>query len=158
MPSAIPYFNPHVQTAVRRAHWDESRVTSTLKQGERVNVKISPMHIFLTRDGTVISVHPTPNLLYTYPITKRLATKDTLLRLTADPSLMVQSLLDLGGSCFFRIFFVLMDMLTGPVADSALEVVEEYHSKLLTLEHSILLKPDMSAVKDRKSSYPVFAG
>lgn len=36
--------------------------------------------------------------------------------------------------------------------------MEEYHNKLLTLEHSILLKPKMSAVKACRSPSSVFAG
>ena len=69
-----------------------------LKRGERVNVKIAPMCIFLFRDGTVISIHRDTHLAFTEPITERLRQRDTGLRTTADPSLLVESLIDLGES------------------------------------------------------------
>lgn len=139
---------------MRRAHWDENRAINTLKQGERVNVKISPMHIFLLRDGTVISIHPTPNLIYTSPIAARLVHRDTVLRLTADPALLVQSLLDLS-AFLFHCLPSCDTYVSALVADSALQVVEEYHGKLLKLEHSILMKPKMSTVKDCTSPLPL---
>lgn len=46
--------------------------------------------------GVVISVHPTPDLVFTAPIAGRLRQRDTNLRASADPSLLVHSLLDLG--------------------------------------------------------------
>jgi len=66
-----------------------------LKRGDRVNVRLQPMCIFLYRDGTVISFHPDPTLEFTRPIADRIRQRDTTLRRTADPSLLVQSLLDL---------------------------------------------------------------
>ena len=68
-----------------------------LKEG-RVSVKVSPMFIFLLRDGTVISMHDDPNVELTKPIAHRLNQRDTVLRTSADPSLLVQSLLDLSTS------------------------------------------------------------
>jgi len=112
----------------RRAHWDEGKAIGALKEGDRVNVKIAPMHIFLRRDGTVITVHPTPDLLFTKPIAERLRRRDTVLRATADPSLLVQSLLDL-------------------IVDSALQVIDEYQGNILKLEEAILLKPKMTTVR-----------
>ena len=84
-----------------------------LKKGDRVNVKIAPMCIFLFRDGkhenhspitvaeklclgTVITIHQDTKLNLTAPITGRLRQRDTGLRSTADASLLVESLLDLG--------------------------------------------------------------
>lgn len=46
--------------------------------------------------GTVISIFPTPSLEHTAPIMKRIKEKDSILRVSDDPSLLVQSLLDLG--------------------------------------------------------------
>lgn len=46
--------------------------------------------------GTVISINRTPNLSFTEPIAARLRQRDTGLRATADASLLVQSLIDLG--------------------------------------------------------------
>ncbi|KZP10118.1 hypothetical protein FIBSPDRAFT_872974 [Athelia psychrophila] len=118
----------HRGSTARVKRIQQEKTIDELKKGERVNVKISPMHIFLLRDGTVISIHPTPSLDYTAPITNRLRTRDGMLRTTADASLLVQSLLDL-------------------VVDSALQVVDEYHSKILKLEHDILLHPKMKTIR-----------
>lgn len=43
-----------------------------------------------------------------------------------------------------------MALTCGTVVDSALEVVEEYQSKILKLEQSVLLKPNMKHVRRRK--------
>ncbi|KAJ7116472.1 hypothetical protein C8R44DRAFT_792640 [Mycena epipterygia] len=107
----------------------EEAAIQALKSGERVNVKVSPMFIFLFRDGTVISMHSTPNLELTQPITRRLRQRDTGLRTSADPSLLVQSLLDL-------------------VVDKALEVIDAYHVKIKKFEREILLKPKISTVRN----------
>lgn len=48
--------------------------------------------------GTVITFHHDTKLQMTAPITERLRQRDTGLRATADASLLVQSLLDLGTS------------------------------------------------------------
>lgn len=94
-----------------------------LKRGDRVNVNIAPLCIFLMREGTVISMHKGEcaralrvgkkgvtelttadnTLNFTAPITERLRQRDTGLRTTADPSLLVQSLLDLGESLRRRV-------------------------------------------------------
>ena len=42
--------------ALRHTQWDKSNTIGALKQGERVNVKIDPMNIFLQPDG--IYAHP----------------------------------------------------------------------------------------------------
>jgi hypothetical protein len=60
----------------------------------------------------------------------RLRQPDTGLRASADPSMLVQSLLDL-------------------IVDSALEVVDAFHEKLLQLEYDVLLKPNMKVVSRR---------
>ena len=39
------------------------------------------------------------------------------------------------------------------VVDQALEVVEEYQSKILKLEQAVLLKPNMKHVRRRKYSF-----
>jgi hypothetical protein len=115
----IQTLTPHlVYKKGSRKRIQQEKTIEELKKGERVNVKISALHIFLLRDGkylstpglftgfnwsnssagTVISIHPTPDLEYTSPITNRLRHRDTGLRATADPSLLVESLLDLGQS------------------------------------------------------------
>ncbi|RPD82705.1 hypothetical protein L226DRAFT_476045 [Lentinus tigrinus ALCF2SS1-7] len=104
------------------------RLLRDLKRGDRVNVKIQPLCLFLFRDGTVISIHKDNTLNFTAPITERLRQRDTGLRTTADPSLLVESLIDL-------------------VVDQALEVVEEYQGKILKIEQAVLLKPSMKTVR-----------
>ncbi|KAI0042584.1 hypothetical protein FA95DRAFT_1610076 [Auriscalpium vulgare] len=100
-----------------------------LKKGDRVNVRIVPMCIFLYRNGTVISFHPDPSLEFTEPITARIRQRDSSLRTTADASLLVESLLDL-------------------IVDGALEVIDEYHSKLNKLERNVLVKTKVKTVRD----------
>ncbi|KAJ6570112.1 magnesium transporter [Mycena vulgaris] len=107
----------------------EEASIQALKSGERVNVKVSPMYIFLLRDGTVISMHATPDLELTQPITRRLRQRDTGLRTSADSSLLVQSLLDL-------------------LVDKALEVIDAYHVKIKKFEREILLKPRITTVRN----------
>ena len=48
--------------------------------------------------GTVVTIHRDTKLDFTAPITERLRQRDTGLRATADASLLVESLIDLG-SC-----------------------------------------------------------
>jgi len=69
-----------------------------------------------------------PNLDLTEPITTRIRHAGTSLRRTADPSLLVQSLLDL-------------------TVDSALEVVDEYRARLHMLEGVILTKSKVKTVR-----------
>ncbi|KAI0271450.1 hypothetical protein BC834DRAFT_859558 [Gloeopeniophorella convolvens] len=114
--------------ANKRKRYAASLTLDQLKKGERVNVRIDPMCIFLFRDGTVISFHPTPNLDFTEPIATRIRQRDTSLRTTADPSLLVESLLDL-------------------IVDGALEVVDEYHARLNKLERTVLIKSKVSTVR-----------
>ncbi|KAF8983972.1 hypothetical protein BDQ17DRAFT_750646 [Cyathus striatus] len=99
-----------------------------LKKGERVSVKVSPMFIFLFRNGTVISFHPSPSLQFSAPISNRLRQMDTVLRTSADGSLLVHALIDL-------------------VVDRAMQVIEEYHQKINKFEGRILLRPSMKTVR-----------
>ncbi|KAJ7635160.1 magnesium transporter [Roridomyces roridus] len=110
--------------AQRRAQDAALRV---LKRHERVNVNVVPMFIFLLRDGTVISIHSTPNLETTAPIAHRLRQFDTALRTSADAPMLVQSLLSL-------------------ITDKALEVVDAYKTKIQHLEKKIMTKPDIDTV------------
>ncbi|KAI0937315.1 hypothetical protein AcW1_001327 [Taiwanofungus camphoratus] len=116
-------FDERKKTAMRNM-----KLIRELKRGDRVNVKVHPMCIFLFRDGTVVSINRDPNIGFTSPIMERLRRRDTGLRATADPSLLVQSLLDL-------------------IVDSALEVVEEYQGKILKIEQAVLLKPNVQTVR-----------
>ncbi|EJF56330.1 hypothetical protein DICSQDRAFT_71711 [Dichomitus squalens LYAD-421 SS1] len=104
------------------------KLVGELKKGDRVDVQIHPMCVFLLRDGTVVSIHNDTTLALTAPIAERLRQRDTVLRTSADPALLVQSLLDL-------------------VVDQALEVVEEYQGRILEIEEQVLLKPSMKTVR-----------
>ncbi|KNZ76336.1 Magnesium transport protein CorA [Termitomyces sp. J132] len=114
--------------AKRRKQAKNNITLNALKQGDRVNVNVSPMFIFLLRDGTVISIHTVPNLQLTSPIGARLRQRDTGLRNSADPSLLVHALLDL-------------------IVDNALEVIDEFHTKINKFERAILLKPNVQTVQ-----------
>lgn len=100
-----------------------------LKRGERVNVNVSPMFIFMSRDGTVISIHETPTLEMTKPIMSRLRQFDSGLRASADSSMLVQSLLSL-------------------IADKALEVVDAYKDKITKFERKVMLRPTIGTVRN----------
>ncbi|KAJ7684765.1 hypothetical protein DFH06DRAFT_1156563 [Mycena polygramma] len=101
---------------------------AALTKGDRVIVKHEPMFIFLLRDGTVISIRPTPNLEFTEPVTERMHRHDSVLRTSEDPAMLVEALLDL-------------------IVDRILEVMDQYQDKIHQLEHDILMKPDMSTVR-----------
>ncbi|KAF8167264.1 hypothetical protein B0H34DRAFT_669750 [Crassisporium funariophilum] len=117
--------------AEREKRMDDEISVEALKQGERVNVKVTPMFFFLFRDGTVISIRTTPNLNFTLPISSRLKSRDTVLRKSADPSLLIHALLDLGKV----------------VVDKALQVIDQYHTNITKFERDILLRPKMNTVR-----------
>jgi Mg2+ and Co2+ transporter CorA len=104
-------------------------ILQELKRGDRVDVDIRNLYVFLLRDGTVISIHQTPDPNFASAIMNRLRHRDGLLRSNPDASLLVQSLLDL-------------------VVDNALEVVDKYHEKILKLERDILLRPHIKTVRN----------
>jgi Mg2+ and Co2+ transporter CorA len=107
---------------------EKNEITLTqLKKDERVPVLVKPMYIFFLRDGTVISMHANTNVEFTAPIASRLLQRDTLLRTSADPSLLIQSILDL-------------------IVDQAMEVVDAYHAKMRKFEKQVLLKRKMNTV------------
>jgi Mg2+ and Co2+ transporter CorA len=106
-----------------------AKAIERLKHGQRVDVRVHPMCILLFRDGTVISMSPERNLDFTAPILTRLKHRDTSLRVSPDASFLVQALLDL-------------------IVDRVFEVVDEYQAKLIDIEHKILLRPKMNAVRD----------
>ncbi|EAU92445.2 hypothetical protein CC1G_00664 [Coprinopsis cinerea okayama7 len=98
------------------------------ESGQRVHVKVTPMFMFLYRDGTVITIHKTPDLEFSTPISARLGQRDTVLRKSVDPSLLVHALLDI-------------------TVDKAMQVIDEYHKKISKMERKILMKPNMKTVR-----------
>lgn len=101
----------------------------SLKQSQhRVNVKVTPMYIFLYRDGTVITLHQSPDLSFTAPTSGRLRQRDSVLRTSVDHSLLVHALLDIA-------------------VDKALTVIDEYRLQITKFEQKILLRPSVKTVK-----------
>ncbi|KAJ7075338.1 hypothetical protein B0H15DRAFT_806274 [Mycena belliarum] len=117
---------PDSKDDARQRKVDEAKLEA-LKEGT-IKVAVSPLFVFLFRDGTVISISQdvTPELMV--PITQRLRRADGILRTSADPSLLVQSLL-------------------GLVVDKAVQVIDAYHDQISKIEHQILLKPKPSTVR-----------
>ncbi|KAG1742775.1 uncharacterized protein EDB91DRAFT_297885 [Suillus paluster] len=115
------------ESASRKRREKAQMTLADLKKEGRVNVCVQPISIFLLRDGTVISIMPSNFVDFAGPIMARLRQPDTGLRASADSSLLVQSLLDL-------------------IVDSALEVVDAFHEKILQLEYDVLMKPNVKVV------------
>ncbi|PCH36397.1 hypothetical protein WOLCODRAFT_82117 [Wolfiporia cocos MD-104 SS10] len=108
-------------------HAEDMKLIQKLKKGARVNVKHNPVCIFLFHDGEDLALTTDSNLDFTTAILDRLRQSDTVLRTSADPSLLVESLIDL-------------------TVDQALEIVDDYQEKILDIEKAVLLKPNMSTV------------
>ncbi|RDB27992.1 Cobalt/magnesium transport protein CorA [Hypsizygus marmoreus] len=100
----------------------------SLTKGDRVNIRHQPLFIFLLRNGTVITMFPSPSLEFTAPIAERLQHPESVLRTSEDASLLVESFLDL-------------------VVDRVLEIMDEYQDKIHRLEHNVLLQPSMSTMR-----------
>jgi Mg2+ and Co2+ transporter CorA len=113
----------------QRSKLRHAQAIERLKRGDRVDVHIQPLCIFLCRDGTVISLSRGRSLEFTAPIRERLRHPDTGLRASADASMLVQALLDL-------------------LVDRVFEVIDGYHARILALEHAVLLRPHMKHVRE----------
>ena len=77
---------------------------------------------------TIFQIHADAGSSLFDPIKDRLRSRDTILRQTVDPSLLVESLLDL-------------------VVDEALDIVDKYQEKIAKLEGSILSRAKMRLVR-----------
>ncbi|KAF8915014.1 hypothetical protein CPB85DRAFT_1454173 [Mucidula mucida] len=126
-PREARYSRPEI-TARKRAQEEEVALSALKREADSVNVKVYPMFIFLFRDGTIISMNSKPNINLTQSISHRLNSRDTVLRSSADPSLLVQGLLDL-------------------IVDKALEVIDEYQVKIQKFERAILYQPRIKTVR-----------
>ncbi|KAJ7068833.1 hypothetical protein C8F01DRAFT_1365103 [Mycena amicta] len=117
---------PHTDDVIRQRQIEQAKINA-LKQGT-LRVSVTPMFIFLFRDGTVISLtqHAPPDL--TMPISERLRRADTILRTSVDPSMLVQSLISL-------------------IVDKAVQVIDSYHDQISDIERQILLKPKPTTVR-----------
>ncbi|KAJ7511880.1 hypothetical protein B0H11DRAFT_1953501 [Mycena galericulata] len=114
------------KNAIHQRKIEEAKLDA-LKQGT-LKVAVTPMFIFLYRDGTVITITQAASPEMTLPISLRLRRPDTILRTSADPSMLVQSLLSL-------------------VVDKAVQVIDAYHDQISEIEHQILLTPKPSTVR-----------
>lgn len=99
-----------------------------LKKGERVEVKLRNLYCIMFRDGTLITIHQDVASDFFHPIMSRLKQRDTLLRNTADVSLLLQGIIDL-------------------LVDHAVKVVDKYHQQILKFEKDILIRPKVKTVK-----------
>ncbi|KAI5836040.1 hypothetical protein K523DRAFT_289833 [Schizophyllum commune Tattone D] len=123
-----------LQTHPRGTHDAQEREKQVLRlqaltKGERVNVRREPLFVFLTRDGTVISINPTRKLHFTRPLMERMRQPDSVLRTSEDPSMLVESIIDL-------------------VVDRILELMDSYQDKIHRLEQDVLLRANgMSTVR-----------
>ncbi|KAJ3506540.1 hypothetical protein NMY22_g17217 [Coprinellus aureogranulatus] len=113
----------------RQAHEKENQaaeaVLKDLKKGQGVELDITPMFIFLYRDGTVITINVDKDLSLTAPISTRLQHRDSVLRQSSTT------------------LYSYMPFLT-----LALEVVDAYHRKINSFEQKVLLRPDVKTVKE----------
>ncbi|KAF7302209.1 hypothetical protein MIND_00787800 [Mycena indigotica] len=116
----------HSENAIRERQIEQAKIDA-LKQGT-LRVSVTPMFIFLFRDGTVISLTQRAPPGLTLPISERLRRADTILRQSADPSLLVQSLISL-------------------VVDKAVQVIDSYHQQISDIERQILIKPKPTTVR-----------
>ncbi|KAG6865230.1 hypothetical protein C0991_004288 [Blastosporella zonata] len=66
--------------------------------------------------------------MFTAPIRERLLQDDSVLRVSVDASLLVQSLLDLA-------------------VDRVLEIMDKYQDKIHQVEHDVLLKPGLDTLR-----------
>ncbi|KAF7314390.1 hypothetical protein MKEN_00911700 [Mycena kentingensis (nom. inval.)] len=109
---------PQSENAIRQRQIEQAKIDA-LKQGT-LRVSVTPMFIFLFRDGTVISLtsHAPPEL--TQPISDRLRRPDTILRTSVDPSMLV---------------------------DKAVQVIDSYHNQISSIEREILIKPKPTTVR-----------
>ncbi|KAL0575761.1 hypothetical protein V5O48_006204 [Marasmius crinis-equi] len=128
-PAGLLSFIPSRQDSRRKRMQEAELKVHALKKGEKVHVRQTAFYIFLYRDGTVITMQRYPDLSITQPILQRLQQRDTGLRTSADPALLVQSLLDL-------------------IVDKAVVVVEEYETRIKNFESQILLRPSVSTVRN----------
>ncbi|KAJ6520435.1 hypothetical protein C8R45DRAFT_1205404 [Mycena sanguinolenta] len=117
---------PASKQALQQRKIEQAKLDA-LKQGT-LRVSVTPMFVFLFRDGTVITItqNAAPDLML--PISERLRRADTILRSSADPSMLVQSFL-------------------GLIVDKAVQVIDAYHHQISKIEGQILLKPKPTTVR-----------
>ncbi|OAV93580.1 hypothetical protein, variant [Puccinia triticina 1-1 BBBD Race 1] len=106
----------------------EREVVRQLTKDYKVRIHVEKLSIFLLRDGTLITIFSHDGSKSVLPLLARLKSMDTLLRSSADGSMLLQAVLDI-------------------VVDQALDVVEAFRSKLTGLEAKVLVSPDLDTVR-----------
>ncbi|POW00750.1 hypothetical protein PSTT_12950 [Puccinia striiformis] len=106
----------------------EREVVRQLTKDYKVRIHVEKLSIFLLRDGTLITIFSNDGSESVLPLLARLKSMDTLLRSSADASMLLQAVLDI-------------------VVDQALDVVEAFRSKLTGLEAKVLVSPDLDTVR-----------
>jgi Mg2+ and Co2+ transporter CorA len=104
------------------------RVVKRLTKAYRIAVERQQLSIFLTKDGTIISIFSRDGAEIIPSIIARLRSKDTLLRQAEDPSMLLQALLDV-------------------TVDKSLEITDAFRRKLDDLEGAALLNPSVATVR-----------
>ncbi|KAH7099866.1 hypothetical protein BKA62DRAFT_640541 [Auriculariales sp. MPI-PUGE-AT-0066] len=95
---------------------------------DRLNIELNNLFVLFWRDGTVVSIYSKRGTRFAAPIQARLRSRETILRSTADPSLLVQSMIDL-------------------IVDQTLELIDSYHDHLIRLEAVVLINPKIKQVR-----------
>ncbi|KAG8934676.1 hypothetical protein FRC02_009503 [Tulasnella sp. 418] len=116
-------------TGEARAQAAEDALVEELKKSQRVQVDKRNMYIFLLRDSTVISIHPTAYDTFFAPIMRRIHHPDTLLRAKATGSLLVHAIID-------------------QVVQYADAMVQRFHTQALNFEHHVLTNPGTNIIRD----------
>ncbi|KAG8903374.1 hypothetical protein FRB99_003396 [Tulasnella sp. 403] len=118
-----------VDSSANPEHQSETQLAvNELKKGHRVNVKLRNLYALLFRDGTLITIHQDASSNFFEPIVRRLRQRDTLLRNSADASMLLHSVIDL-------------------VVDHAVKIIDRYHEQTLRFERDILIKPKVSTLR-----------
>jgi Mg2+ and Co2+ transporter CorA len=96
----------------------------------RLHLTANQVHLYLTRDSTLLMFFANPpSPSFTNHILKSLAQQTSLLRMTADPSMLLQSVLE-------------------RIAEDVRDIVEQLEKQITLLESKVLLeKPELSQVK-----------
>ncbi|RSH84065.1 hypothetical protein EHS25_005310 [Saitozyma podzolica] len=93
-----------------------------------VPVRRGIISVFLTRDGTLISLTKQPMPEVMNPIYERLEDEQSLLRRSGDVSMLAEALLDV-------------------TADLAIEIMQTFEAEILKLEASVLVDPQLETVR-----------
>lgn len=97
------------------------RAHSVLRQ-QKVHVEMEQVSMFLTNENTLITLFQHSGQQIEAPILEKLGTKNTLLRSSSDPSLLLETILD-------------------HIVDAAQPIIEKYRNDIADLEAKVLVRP-----------------